>query len=96
MKMKQSVFLPFLLNGGTLVALTGNHDNETFCHTLRHALTLAAPASTRPGDLLPGGRLYLAAGPTFFRLPDRSGQAVQFVLMPYPTPGRYRRLHQSG
>src|SRR5262249_8855999 len=83
------VFLPFLLSGGTLVAITGNHDNETFCHTLRHVLTLAAPASGKVGDLLPPGRLYLAPGPTLLRLADRLLRPVQFLLMPYPTPSKY-------
>jgi exonuclease SbcD len=85
----RDVFLPFLLGGGTLVAITGNHDNETFCHTLRHTLTLAAPTSSTVGELLPAGRLYLAAEPGLLRLADRAGQQVQFVLLPYPTPSRY-------
>ncbi len=37
----------------------------------------------------PGGRLYLATGPTYYQIPDRAGQLVQFVLMPYPTCARY-------
>jgi exonuclease SbcD len=83
------VFRPFLLNGGTIVAVTGNHDNEVFCQTLRHAMTLAAPAPGGHAGPAPGNRLYLAAGPSFLRLADRRGQEVQFVLMPYPTPARY-------
>src|SRR5262245_59132411 len=83
------VFLPFLVKGGTILALTGNHDNETFFQTLRHMMNLASPAVIDPGDLLSPGRLYLAAEPTFLRLPDRDGQPFQFVLMPYPTPNRY-------
>jgi len=82
-------FADFLLGGGTVVALTGNHDNENFCQTLHHALSLAAPADDQDGALAPGGRLYLATGPSFFRLRDRDGLEVQFVLMPYPTVGRY-------
>jgi len=85
----QAVFLPFLRNGGTFVALTGNHDNENFCQTLRNAMMLAAPESTLAGALLPAGRFYLAAEPTLLRLADRNGTEVQFVLMPYPTPSRY-------
>ena len=83
------VFLPFLRRGGTLVALTGNHDNDNFCETLRQAMLLAAPACGKPGDLLPPGRVYLASEPVFFRLAGPAGEVVQFVLMPYPTPGRY-------
>src|SRR4051794_28212238 len=64
----QATFEPFLLRGGSIVALTGNHDNENFCQTLRLVMDLAAPASGRAGDLLPPGRLYLATEPTYVRL----------------------------
>jgi exonuclease SbcD len=84
----QTVFTPFLMNGGTVVALTGNHDNETFCQTLRHAMTLAAPGA-RGGGLVPPGRFYLADDPTLLRLAGRDGEQVQFLLMPYPTPPCY-------
>jgi exonuclease SbcD len=83
------VFQAFLLNNGTIVALTGNHDNENFCRTMREVLRLADPDVDRPGTLVPAGRLYLAPEPTFFRLADRDRQEVQFVLMPFPTPSRY-------
>jgi exonuclease SbcD len=83
------VFQPFLLNGGTMLVLTGNHDNENFCQALRQVLRLAAPTAAAPGALVERGRLYLAAGPTFFRLADRRGAEVQFVLLPYPTAHRY-------
>jgi exonuclease SbcD len=82
----QQTFAPFLLQGGTIVSLTGNHDNEVFCQTLRHAMTLAAPAVARNDRPVPPGRLYLASEPTLLRLADRNGQLVQFILMPYPTP----------
>ena len=88
----QDVFAGFLAGGGTILTLTGNHDNENFCQTLRHAMTLAAPTRrSSPATMVPPGRLYLAAEPTFFRIsataPTRS--TSQFVLMPYPTPTRY-------
>jgi exonuclease SbcD len=35
--LKQAVG-PFLRRGGTVLAVTGNHDGETFCNTLRDAL----------------------------------------------------------
>ena len=86
----QDVFADFLANGGTILTLTGNHDNENFCQTLRHAMSLAAPTVGRLGECVPSGRLYLAAEPTFLRLRDRTDTFdVQFVLMPYPTPTRY-------
>jgi exonuclease SbcD len=87
----QATFEPFLLQGGTIVALTGNHDNETFCQTLRLVMTLAAPVANRMGELCPPGRLYLATEPALVRLADRAGQEVQFALMPYPTATRYLR-----
>jgi exonuclease SbcD len=86
----QETFAGFLRDGGTVLTLTGNHDKETFCQTLRHAMRLAAPAGGQAGELVPAGRLYLATGPTLLRLGDRDGgREVQFVLMPYPTTARY-------
>ena len=86
----QRAFRDFLEGGGTILTLTGNHDNESFCQTLVHAMNLAAPTVGGMGEVVPPGRLYLAAEPTFLRLKDRSGKFdVQFVLMPYPTPSRY-------
>ena len=35
----QAVFGEFLETGGTVLTLTGNHDNENFCQTLVHAMT---------------------------------------------------------
>lgn len=88
----QDVFRGFLESGGTILTLTGNHDNENFCQTLVSAMTLASPTVGKPGETVPPGRLYLAADPTFLRLEDRMGGfPVQFVLMPYPTPGRFFR-----
>lgn len=92
----QETFGGFLRDGGTIVTLTGNHDNESFCQTLCHAMSLAAPASGQLGEQAAPGRLYLAAGPTFLRLADRhTGSDVQFVLMPYPTPARYLDTAES-
>jgi DNA repair protein SbcD/Mre11 len=88
----QHVFRDFLAGGGTILALTGNHDNENFCCTLTHAMNLAAPAMAGMGDVIPAGRLYLATEPTLLRLRDRGASfEVQFILMPYPTPSRYLR-----
>src|SRR5439155_15998657 len=86
----QATFEEFLRDGGTILAVTGNHDNENFCQTLRHAMSLAAPTVERFGGVVPAGRLYLADEPTLLRLHDRhSASDVQFVLMPYPTPSRF-------
>jgi exonuclease SbcD len=86
----QEVFAGFLRDGHTILTLTGNHDKENFCQTLRHAMSLAAPLSDRPGETVAPGRLYLATGPTLLRVDDPvHGLPVQFLLMPYPTPTRY-------
>src|SRR3954454_19163969 len=63
----QEVFAGFLRDGGTILTLTGNHDKENFCQTLRHAMVLAAPFSDVPGETVPAGRLYLATDPTLLR-----------------------------
>jgi DNA repair protein SbcD/Mre11 len=92
----QEVFHGFLRDGGTILTLTGNHDKENFCQTLRHAMHLAAPIADEPGGLVGTGRLYLATGPSLLRLADPStGKHVQFVLMPYPTPARYLLEHDA-
>lgn len=84
-----SSLAPFFEAGGTVLAITGNHDKEHLAHVLQQAMKLAAPAQTRAGDLLRPGRFYFFTGPTFFRLPDANGLEVQFVMMPWPTPTRY-------
>jgi exonuclease SbcD len=90
----QQTFEPFLQGGGTMVAVTGNHDNETFCQTLKLVMNLADPAADRPGQVQPAGRLYLATSPTLLKLAGPQGEAVQFLLMPYPMPGCYLREEQ--
>ncbi|MCX7667138.1 MAG: exonuclease SbcCD subunit D [Gemmataceae bacterium] len=89
------VFTSFLSSGGTILTLTGNHDNETFCQTLAKAMDLAAPLAANP-DETSLGRLYLATEPTLLRLRDRHKQnLVQFLLMPYPTPSRYLQTEEN-
>jgi exonuclease SbcD len=86
----RQVFEDFLGRGGTILTLTGNHDKETFCQTLRHAMSLASPLSDHLGAVVQPGRLCLAVAPTLLRLEDRAAGALhQFLLMPYPTPSRY-------
>ncbi|HET6248702.1 MAG TPA: exonuclease subunit SbcD [Tepidisphaeraceae bacterium] len=82
-------FGSFLQAGGTILALTGNHDNENVAQMLHQAMKLAAPAISEKGGLLMPGRFHLFTGPTFFRLADRAGGNVQFIAMPSPTPARY-------
>ena len=42
----KETFGTFLRDGGTILALTGNHDNESFCQTLCDAMSLASPAAS--------------------------------------------------
>lgn len=85
----RDVFQPFLLGGGTIITISGNHDNEAFFNLMRFALDLADPIDPKKLGVRPSGRLYLAAQPTYLLLEDKAGQQVQFVLMPYPTSSRY-------
>jgi exonuclease SbcD len=87
-----TLFRDFLAGGGTIVALTGNHDNENLAQSLRHSFSLADPTAAKAGGVLRPGRFYLFAGPTFFRLADRQVLAheVQFIVMPSPTVARYK------
>ncbi len=79
----------FLHRGGTIVTVTGNHDQEVFCATLRSALELVEPRPTKVGDRWPTGRFHLINRPSACRLGNQRGEELQFVLMPYPTPARY-------
>ena len=86
----QATFGKFMHRGGTILAITGNHDNENFCQTLWHAMSLASPATGVAGGRAEPGRLHLATHPSLLRLADpREGFDVQFVLMPFPTPNVY-------
>lgn len=82
----QRIFKPFLLRGGTIVGISGNHDSEPLFNLLRAALDLASPLGLNGAR--PRGRLYLAAQPTYLRL---EGRPTQFALMPYPTAACYLR-----
>lgn len=85
------IFKPFLLKGGTIVAISGNHDREDFFRLLRFASDLASPIDPKQTGPRPNGRLYLVADPGYLLLEDKQEQRVQFILMPYPTPPRYLR-----
>lgn len=85
------IFQPFLARNGTILAISGNHDDETFFGTLRDALDLVAPGRKGRDGTHATGRLYIAPNPRQLRLADEAGNIVQFVLMPYPTPRCYLR-----
>lgn len=81
-------FRPFFDRGGTLLAITGNHDRDGKINFLRSVMPLVAPP-VRAGTRLPTGRLYLLNGCFYGVVEPRPGDAVQFVLVPYPFPSRY-------
>jgi len=82
-------FKPFLLSGGTIVGISGNHDNEALFNLFREMMDLVAPIETKGEAVKPAGRMYLYEGPGYIRLKDRKDNVVQFVLLPFPTPSRY-------
>lgn len=80
----KKTFLPFLQRGGTIVAISGNHDSENFFETLRDAFELVASGDPDADGLHASGRLYLLPASKLLRLCDSDGQVVQVVAMPYP------------
>lgn len=89
------VFKPFLLRAGTIIVVSGNHDNEAFFNLLHLAIDLADPIDPKQSGARPGGRLYLAAKPTYLLLEDKAGLQIQFILMPYPTSARYLKNEKT-
>lgn len=85
------IFLPFLNRGGSILAISGNHDRDVFFEMLRDTLDLVSPVEKSVDGFVPGGRLYIAPAPRLLKLKGKDGQAVQFLLMPYPTPRHYLR-----
>jgi exonuclease SbcD len=88
------VFRPFLARGGTILALSGNHDSDPLFRFLRLATFLGGPFPVGRTDAgayhpHPAGRLHVAADPTVFRLAEPDGSLVQVVALPYPTTARY-------
>jgi exonuclease SbcD len=90
-KAVNAIFKKYLLRGGTIVAISGNHDNEQLFSILHTMLDLGAPIDTfqQHDEPRPVGRLYIGSGPGILRLQDKAGVIVQFVLLPYPTQARY-------
>ena len=84
----REVFAPFFACGGTILALTGNHDRDGRINMVRAGMTLAAPAAGRDG-VLEAGRMYLLNGRAVATLTAADGGRVQFVLVPYPFASRY-------
>jgi exonuclease SbcD len=84
----RTTFTPFFQRGGTVLAITGNHDRDGRINMVRAGMTLASPVAGQDGNL-PGGRMYLINGRTIATLAGVDGPRVQFVLVPYPFASRY-------
>lgn len=82
-------FLPFFERKGTILAVTGNHDSNRRIDMVRAGMGLAVPDAGKGGRMT-SGRMYLVNNPAAVRLTDPAGNAVQFVLLPYPFPSRYQ------
>jgi exonuclease SbcD len=83
-----TAFRSFFDRGGTVLAITGNHDRDGKINFLRSGMSLVAPP-VKAGARLPAGRLYVLNGCFYGSLEPQPGDAVQFVLVPYPFPSRY-------
>jgi len=81
-------FDPFFARGGTILAVTGNHDRDGRINLVRSGMTLAVPFAKKQGGIA-GGRMYLNNGRGFATLLGPDGRAVQFVFVPYPFRSRY-------
>lgn len=88
------IFRPFLVRGGTMIVIGGNHDSEDLFNMCRTAMELAAPQEASADKPKLPGRLYLYDRSAYMTLANRSGGLVQFVLLPYPFPSRYLRPDQ--
>ena len=85
------VFSPFLARGGTILAISGNHDVQPRLDTFREMLRLALLGQPQlNGDYIGRrGTFHLFTGPHNIDLIDGQGQVVQFQAMPYPTFSQY-------
>ena len=83
----RTVFRPFFERGGTILAITGNHDDDRYMEVVRAGLRLAAPVL--PGGVFQRGRLYLLNGPSFGVFESVAGERAQVVMLPYPNRARY-------
>lgn len=79
-------FAPFFDHGGTVIAVTGNHDREARVELVRQGMRLATPDA---GRRFRSGRMYLLNQPFVGTLETAAGEKGQFVLLPYPTTVRY-------
>lgn len=78
---------PFFARGGTVLAVTGNHDNNAQIDLGQAGSFLASPRPS--GGVFARDRMYLQNGLSFGSLEAAAGDRVQFVLVPYPRAARY-------
>lgn len=81
-------FRPFFDRGGTILAVTGNHDRDDRIDLVRAGMLLAAPPVSPGQDLRPG-RMYLLNRRFYATLCPPGTNPVQFVFLPYPFAHRY-------
>jgi exonuclease SbcD len=79
-------FAGFFARGGTILAVTGNHDREARVESIRHGMRFACPDG---GQRFRPGRMYLQNRPFLGTLETAEGEQAQFALVPYPTTVRY-------
>jgi len=84
-----ATFHSFLKRGGSILAVTGNHDRDAKINMIRTGMSLAAPFARDDRGRIAGGRMYLSNGRIVATLADPQGVEVQFVFVPYPFPSRY-------
>jgi DNA repair protein SbcD/Mre11 len=87
----RATFRPFFQRAGTILAVTGNHDQDgrvrPFIELARAGMDIAEPPR-RPGDQFAPGKMYVLDSPFFGRVRDPSGMEVQFALLPFPSHSR--------
>lgn len=81
-------FRPFFARGGTILAVTGNHDNDSRIDLVRAGMSLVTRPTAAGGELTPG-RVYLLNRCFFGTLRAAAGDRAQFVFVPYPMAHRY-------
>jgi exonuclease SbcD len=94
LKHLRSTFRDFFRRGGTILAITGNHDQNgrirSQIEIVRAAMDLAEPPQ-RKGELFPPGRFYLVDSPFFGRVRGNDGLEVQMVLLPFLNHSRMKQ-----
>jgi exonuclease SbcD len=81
-------FRSFFARGGTILAVTGNHDADARIDLVRAGMSLVAVPIAPGGELAPG-RMYLLNRCFFGTLRAAASDRVQFVFVPYPFAHRY-------